>query len=58
VTKVSGDKVSIRVYSVHKDGRDGAVDAWFIKEAVMSWLQPKENDVTQKEYTESLWGKK
>jgi hypothetical protein len=50
--------VSIRVYSVHKDGRDGAVDAWFIKEAVMSWLQPKENDVTQKEYTESLWGKK
>jgi hypothetical protein len=58
VTKVTRDKVSVRVFSVHKDGRDGAIDAWFNKEDVQPWLQPKEQDMTQKQYTHSLWGRK
>jgi hypothetical protein len=55
IVEVKGQDAYVKVYSVHSNGKTEAVKMKFSKEQVMQWLQPKEKDMTQQQYTAYLF---
>jgi hypothetical protein len=55
VVKVKGDNVDVKLFSVHMNGKDGARTWQWDRVLVQQWLQPRESDISQTQYTSDLF---